>query len=68
MEFYIFSKLKKVRNLILSNMFDIKIMTVIIMIIWVLINISVIFEDCSRSTKMECFELINYILYEISDV
>jgi hypothetical protein len=49
-------------------MFDIKIITVIIMIIWVLINIPVIFEDCSRSTKMECFELINYILYEISDV
>jgi len=49
-------------------MFDIKIITVIIMIIWVLINIPVIFEDCSRSTNMECFELINYILYEISDV
>ena len=49
-------------------MFDIKIITVIIMIIWVLINIPVIYEECSRSTKSECFELINYLLYEISDV
>ena len=49
-------------------MFDIKIITVFIMVIWLLINMPVLCEAFSKSTGLQCFELVIRILLEFSDI